>query len=66
MSLNRVPIPDDDHMEDGVAKGVLSVGVATLLDAGVVDGLVGVAGGPGQVILAKVGQTFIVGPLGGP
>ena len=63
--MNRVPIPDDDHVEDGVAEGVLSVGVAALLDAGVVDGLVGVAGGPGQVVLAEVGQTFIVGPLGG-
>ena len=53
-------------MEDGVAKGVLSVGVAAFLDASVVDGLVGVAGGPGQVVLAKVGQAFIVSPLGGP
>ena len=52
-------------MEDGVAEGVLSVGVAALLDAGVVDGLVGVAGGPGQVVLAEVGQALVICPLGG-
>ena len=49
------PVPDDDHVEDGVSEGVLRVGVAALLDYGVVDGLVGVAGGPGQVVFAEVG-----------
>ena len=59
------PVPDDHHVEDGVAERVLGVGVAALLDAGVVNRLVGVTCGPGQVVFAEVGQTLVTCPLGG-
>ena len=52
---------DDDHVEDGVAVGVLGVGVGALLYEEIVDGLVTETGGPGQRVLAQVGEALVVG-----
>ena len=49
---------DDDHVEDGVAVGVLGVGVGSLLDQEVVDSLVTEAGCPGQGVFSQVGQAL--------
>ena len=48
-------------MEDGVAVGVLGVGVGALLYEEIVDGLVTETGGPGQRVLAQVGEALVVG-----
>ena len=48
-------------MQHGVAVGVLGVRVRALLDEDVVDGLVAEAGGPGQRVLAQVGEALVVG-----
>ena len=55
MLLNCLPIPDDNHVKNSVSECVLGVGVATLLNYCIVNRLVGVTGGPGQVIFAEVG-----------
>ena len=48
-------------MEDGVAVGVLGVGVGALLDQNVVHGLVAQTRGPGQGVLPQVGEALVVG-----
>ena len=52
---------DDHHVEDGVAVGVLGVGVGPLLYQEIVDRLVTETGGPGERKLAQVGETLVVG-----
>ena len=49
---------DDHHVEDGVAVGVLGVGVGALLDQDVVHSLVTQAGGPSQGVLPQVGEAL--------